>query len=109
MAHRPRSTPPRAAAAPSRLPRLRRRALLAGLLLLATWLAFFDSHSLLKRVQWSREHDRLRAENEALRAEIEDLEGELAKGLSEERVEKIAREQYGMRRPGETVYRVDAR
>ena len=86
--------------------RLRRPLVLAVLGALALWLAFFDSHSLARRVSWHHEHARLAAENAALRAEIEQLEARLDAGISDEVIEQIAREQYGMRRPGETVYRV---
>ena len=71
------------------------------------WLTFFDSHSLLKRYRWHTELDELRSENEELRRRISQLEHELADGISDEQIERIAREQYGMRRPGETVYRVE--
>ena len=49
--------------------RLRRRALWVGLVGLALWVAFFDSHSILRRVGYARELDRLTAENEQLAAE----------------------------------------
>lgn len=75
----------------------------AGLLV---WLAFFDSHSLMSRVKWYHEFKILESQNEQLRQDIEFLEGEIAKGLSDEAVERIAREQYGMKRQSETVYPV---
>lgn len=87
--------------------RLRNRVLLVGAIFMATWLTFFDSHSLAKRIGWHRELGQLQEENAYLRSEIERLEEEVARGLSDEMVEKIAREEYGMRRPGETVYRVE--
>lgn len=77
--------------------------LLAGVLI---WVLFFDSHSLLKRYYWHRELDALRQENSELRAEIEQLEKKLDRPLPDSVVERIAREEYGMKRPGETVYRV---
>lgn len=86
--------------------RLRNRILVCAGLLLALWLAFFDSHSLLKRVTWHQEFTELREENARLSTEIDRLEEEVIKGLSDEAVEEIAREEYGMRRLGETVYRV---
>ncbi len=67
---------------------------------------FFDSHSLLKRMTWRSEYLDVREENEQLRTDITELEKEVSEGLSDEAVEKIAREEYGMRRPGETVYRI---
>ncbi|BBM70009.1 FtsB family cell division protein [Rhodothermus marinus] len=89
--------------------RRRRRRLLVGLglLLLFIWLAFLDSHSLYRRIRWSYEAARLRAQNEALRAQIDSLQQQLEHGVSDEMVERIAREQYGMRHPGETIYRVE--
>lgn len=88
------------------LQRLRRRLVLVVGVFTLLWITFFDSHSLLKRISWHHEQAELRAENESLAAEIERLEREIEKGLSDEVVEQIAREDYGMRRPGETVYRV---
>jgi cell division protein FtsB len=81
--------------------------LVVAALLAALWFTFFDSHSLVKRIRWHQEAARLTEENEALRREIEILEERLAEPLSDEVIEKIAREEYGMRRPGETVYRVE--
>lgn len=88
-------------------PTLRRRVLLVGLALLVGWLAFFDSHSLLRRASYYHDLRRVTAENERLRAENADLAGRVQAGLSDATVEKVAREQYGMRRAGETIYRVE--
>lgn len=71
------------------------------------WVAFFDSHSLLKRAQWHWEAQALRAENEHLQEDIESIERQLEALESNETIEEIAREEYGMHRPGETVYRVE--
>ena len=62
-------------AAPRR--RLHRILLLTALGLLALWLLFFDSHSLLRRVQWHREYARLVQENIRLQEEIDILEAKL--------------------------------
>ena len=70
------------------------------------WFVYFDSYSFQKRQQSSREYMELKAENERLKAEIEVLEARLEAPPTDEEIEKIAREQYGMRREGETVYRV---
>lgn len=89
--------------------KLRRRLLLLGLVGAAVWVAFFDSHSLVRRARYYAEYRTLSAENERLRAEIEALEGQVEAGLSDELAEEVAREQYGMRRPGERVYPVEER
>ena len=86
--------------------RLRTRLFAAGLMALVLWVLFFDSHSVLRRVTYARELDRLTEENAALVAENARLASDVAEGLDDETVEQVAREQYGMRRPGETVYRV---
>ena len=78
----------------------------AGLLALLVWIGFFDSHSLLRRYRWSQEHDRLTQENRQLRRDIQRLREKLDRPLSDSLVERIAREEYGMKRPDETVYRL---
>lgn len=76
-------------------------------LLTVLWVAFFDSHSLLKRAQWHWEAQSLEAENEQLREETQALEGQIKALEAESTIEEIAREEFGMHRPGETVYRVE--
>ncbi len=92
-----------------REPRVRNRVILAVLSVLLVWLMFFDSHSIWQRVKWHRELAQLESENEVLQAEIDQLQRELDRGLTDERVEKIAREQYHMKKPGETVHQVEDR
>ena len=88
--------------------RFSRAFLLVALALLgAVWFVYFDSFSLVKRQKWSREYEELKAENVRLKAEIEALELRLEAPPTDEEIERIAREQYGMRREGETVYRVE--
>ncbi|WP_251964532.1 FtsB family cell division protein [Salinibacter ruber] len=78
--------------------------LLGGVLV---WVAFFDSHSLWQRYRWHQELEATARENADLRAEIERLRSQLDRPLSDSLVERIAREEYGMKRPGETIYRVE--
>ncbi|MBO6576113.1 MAG: septum formation initiator family protein [Rhodothermales bacterium] len=78
----------------------------AGALLLFFWVAFLDSHSLFKRVKWSYEAEQLRTENAEIQADIDRLEAELERELTDDEVERIAREEYGMQREGETVHPV---
>ncbi len=73
----------------------------------ALWFAFFDSYSLTRRIRWHREYVHLTQENERLRQEVKELEIQLEAPPTDEMIEQIAREQYGMRRPDETVYPVE--
>ncbi len=84
----------------------RRRVLIVGAVALGLWVAFLDSHSLVRRALYARDLGRIEVENETLRRENADLQASIDADLDLETVEKVAREQYGMRRPGETVYRV---
>ena len=84
--------------------RLRRIIFIGAALALTVWLMFLDSHSVYSRVSWSAELKTLQAENAKLQAEVDHLEAALDAPITDTMVERIAREQYGMRRPGETVY-----
>ena len=88
------------------LARYRGMMLGAAAVLVIIWIGFLDSHSLLKRYIWHGEAEALRVENEALSNEIDRLQAELERDLTDEEVERIAREQYGMQREGETVHPV---
>jgi len=94
-------------ASPSSRTTMRRWALGALLGGVLVWVAFFDSHSLLKRYQWHQELEALTAENDTLRQEIQHLQRELDRPLSDSTVERIAREEYGMKRPNERVFRLE--
>ena len=87
--------------------RLRRRLLLAGVLAASLWVALFDSHSLVRRASYAHELGHLTEENAALETENAALRARLERGLDAETVERVAREQYGMRRPGDRVYRIE--
>ena len=84
----------------------KRYLLILGALLLLLWLLFLDSHSIYKRWKWSRELQQIKQTNQQLELRIRALQQELSKPLSDETVERIAREEYGMHRKGETVYRI---
>lgn len=71
------------------------------------WFSFVDSYSIYTRWSLHERKDFLKARTEALRAETELLKQKI-ESLNENTalLEKIAREQYGMRKPGETVYKI---
>ena len=71
------------------------------------WVLFFDSHSVLDRIRWHREANRLKVDNQRMEAILADSKEELSRRGDAKEVERIARESYGMRREGETVYRVE--
>ncbi len=72
--------------------------------LVLMWLLFFDSHSIVSRVQLHNERSELEVDNEELRAKIKQLEDQLSRPLTPEEVEKLSREELGMSKDGETVY-----
>lgn len=71
------------------------------------WVLFLDTHSVMHRLELHREYESLRAENERLRVNIEALREQLADSLSDAEVERIAREEYGMQYPNETVHPIE--
>ena len=71
------------------------------------WVLFFDSHSLWQRYRWHQELEATKQENAELRKEIERLRAKLDRPLSDSAVARIAREEYGMKKPGETIYRIE--
>ena len=89
----------------------RRRRFIAAVvavLALAALLAYvfvFSRHGYLRRHELARENDRLQAELEELRDENARLREELNRLDDPEAVEKLAREELGLVKDGETVYR----
>jgi cell division protein FtsB len=74
---------------------------------LAIWFLFIDTYSLATRFQLESKKQELierTAETEQRTAELEQKIRELEN--NPDLLEKIAREEYGMRKPGETVYRI---
>lgn len=71
------------------------------------WFAFIDTYSIWTRIELSQRKADLKAKTEQLKAEtvilkrqIQDLKNDPAL------LERIAREEYGMKREGETVYKI---
>jgi len=72
-----------------------------------TWFVFIDTYSLKtrwelhsKKEQLQERTKELKKKSAGLQQKIESLENDPAL------LEKIAREKYGMRKPGETVYKI---
>ncbi len=86
-----------------------KRSFLIGALLafIAIWLLFIDTYSVLTRIQLNLQKEDLiertgefKKKTAKLEEKIEDLE------TNPDLLEKIAREEYGMRKPDEKVYRI---
>ncbi len=86
-----------------------RRSLLFFVLLvmLILWFGFFDTYSLRTRILLENEKKELIKETERLQAETMEYQQKLDSLESNPQLlERIAREEYGMRKPGETIYRI---
>ncbi len=74
---------------------------------LVVWFAFLDTYSLATRIRLSQERTDLIRKTEQLRAETEQLEEKISNLRNDSALlERIAREEYGMKKPNETVYRI---
>lgn len=74
---------------------------------LVIWFVFLDTYSLTTRVLLTKEKSDLIRKTEQLRTETIELEKRIADLKNDsELLERIAREEYGMKKPNETVYRV---
>lgn len=71
------------------------------------WFGFVDSYSLLTRLKLNNQKADLKNKIEQLNTSASVLEIKI-NNLNQDAqlLEKIAREEYGMRKPGETVYKI---
>jgi len=88
--------------------RWNRRVLMMGIVAFGIlWFSFVDTHSIATRVKLANEVNSLEANIVELDAQAVLLEKKLdAFNQNPNLLEKIARETYFMRKPGETVYRI---
>mgnify|MGYP000721603199 CR=1 FL=1 len=71
------------------------------------WFTFIDTYSLKTRWDLHSQKEELKERTEKLNAESEELKEKINELENDPALlEKIAREEYGMRKPGETVYKV---
>lgn len=71
------------------------------------WFSFLDTYSLKTRWDLHSQKEDYKARTEQLRAESEELRKKIDRLEKDPALlEKIAREDYGMKKPGETVYKV---
>lgn len=86
-----------------------KKSVLLGLLaaVVVIWIAFIDTYSVLTRVQLEWRKAELIEETHQLEIRKEQLQKSLQEISGDKALEKIAREEYGMRKPGETVYKIE--
>jgi cell division protein FtsB len=71
------------------------------------WFTFIDTYSIWTRVELSQQKSELKAKKEQLKEETEILKQKIeALNNDPALLERIAREEYGMKREGETVYKI---
>jgi len=74
---------------------------------IVAWFSFIDTYSLKTRWDLSSQKKELQERTEGLNAQSEELKTKIEQLENDPALlEKIAREEYGMRKPGETVYKV---
>jgi cell division protein FtsB len=79
-------------------------------LFLVVWFGFLDTYSIYTRFQLERERRDLIRQTELLVEQTAELKLRIqALENNPALLERIAREEYGMRRPGETIYRIRQR
>ena len=72
-----------------------------------TWFTFVDSYSLSTRWDLHQRKEDLKIRTERLNLTSQELAKKIERmNENEALLEKIAREEYGMRKPGETVYKI---
>ena len=74
---------------------------------IVVWIMFIDTYSIMTRLKLNREKNDLIRKTEQLQLETKELEKKIKHLKTDPQViEKIAREEYGMKKPNETVYRI---
>lgn len=71
------------------------------------WFAFIDTYSLWARYQLHQRQETLKEEITQLKGETADLKQKIHELKNDPQLlERIAREEYGMKKKGETVYKI---
>ena len=77
------------------------------LILFAIWMAFFDTNSLLIHLELQEEIEKLDKQKEVLQQEIAKDKKTLKKLSNPEELEKLAREQYYMKKANEEIFLIE--
>lgn len=86
-----------------------KRSILVSMLIgfVGVWFLFFDTYSLLTKVQLELKKNDLIERTEQYQKQTIELESKINDlEKNPDLLEKIAREDYGMRKPNETVYKI---
>lgn len=86
-----------------------KKSFLIGILVgfIVIWFAFFDSYSLYTKYQLNSQKNDLIERTHELEIKTEELNEKISElENNTDLLEKIAREEYGMRKPNETVYKI---
>lgn len=79
--------------------------ILGGFLLI--WFAFIDTYSIWTRIELSQRKSELKAKKAELKKETAILKEKIEKLKTDPfLLERIAREEYGMKKKGETIYKI---
>lgn len=79
--------------------------ILGGFVLI--WFLFLDTYSLYTRINLSNKKAELKSETQKLKKENKELKEQILQIKTDTNlVKKIAREKYGMRKPGEKIYKI---
>lgn len=71
------------------------------------WFTFIDTYSIWARIQLSQRKAELKAKKEQLKSETRLLKKKIENLKTDPfLLERIAREEYGMKKEGETVYKI---
>lgn len=71
------------------------------------WFTFLDTYSLYTKYQLESQKETLIEQTSELKAKTEELDKKISDFENNvDLLEKVAREEYGMRKPNETVYKI---
>ncbi len=75
--------------------------------IVVVWFTFFDTYSIWTRVELSQRKAELKEQKKQLKSETQVLKQKIEKLETDPfLLERIAREEYGMKKEGETVYKI---
>lgn len=74
---------------------------------IVVWFTFIDTYSIWTRIELQQRKEELKAKKEKLKAETKVLKQKIENLRTDPfLLERIAREEYGMKKKGETVYKI---